>query len=534
VSPDPRRARAAGRPGRSLVRLGTVACLVATLAGCAVGPSQRPPVAVHGTDMPAPPASAAPRAPGSLPDPEPLHTSIAFTDCTGDTLAALGDPQPVAGPLAIRCGEIDVPRDPQEPAAGRSRLGIVRVGAADAPPDRPPLLVVGDSDTDPSARHAALLATQVSPGLLEHYQLIGIDRRGSGSDLLDCAPTDARIALVDGDPGPSTDAGLSATLENARSVVQDCYLSESSGIAGYSSNTTAADVEQLRGRLGVNRLSALGVGDGAAALTIWAATHPGSVGRLVLDGPPDPTAGEPERTEGRAGAAEQTFDAFATACTASPACPLGPDPRATVTALVQRLRTAPVAAADGRRLTAGVAVNALLAGLAEPKGWPQLATALADAGRGVPEGLLALLYPVLGEDGRFDSALATACNDTSRRLTPPEVGALVGRWRGVYPLFGGTLAQRLLACAPWPAGPGAAVPGPAPDAPPILVLGTAHDPRTSAEGARRAAAALATARFVRWQGSGTGSYPRTACVTAAVDQMLVDAVMPQADTLCPP
>ena len=527
----------APRPVRSrrAVRVLTALALAALVAGCAVGPSQRPPVAVRGAEMPPPPTTAAaPAEPGGLPDPEPLRAPLPVTDCTADTLAALGNPAPVAGALRISCGDIDVPTTPGQPTSGRTRLGIVAASAAGAPPDRPPLLVVGDSDSEPSARHAARLATQVPAELLERYQLIGLDRRGTGSDLLDCARNDSRLAVVDADPTTTSDASLAAALENARSIVQDCYLSGSGSIGEYSSAATASDVERFRALLGVGRLPAIGVGDGATALTIWASSHPGSVGRLVLDGPPDPTLAQPDLAESRAGAAERTFDVLAQGCVAGGGCVLGPDPRATVTAMLTRLSAQPITAPDGRRLTAGVAVNALLAGLADPPGWPRLTAALADAGRGAPAGLLDTLYPVLGPDGRFDSALATSCNDTNRRLTPAEVGQLATRWRSAYPLFGATLAQRLLVCAPWPAGPGLPAPGPVPDAPPIMVIGTAADPRAPLTGTQRAAAALAKAGLVTWQGAGTGSYPRTPCITHVVDDMLVGSRMPQADTLCPP
>lgn len=514
--------------------LALACCVTSVVAGCAVGPSQRPPVAVRGAEMPPPPpGTAAPAPPGGLPDPEPLRAALRLTDCTADSLATIGNPTPAAGALRIGCGEIDVPTDPDQPTTGRTRLGVVVAAATDAPPDRPPLLVVGDSDSDPSALHAARLATQVSAGVLGRYQLVGLDRRGSGSDLLDCSRNNSRIAVLDGDPAGNTDAGLAAALENARSIVQDCYLSGSGSISEYSSAATASDIERLRNRLGVGRLAAIGGGDGATALTIWASSHPGSVGRLVLDAPPDPTLAEPDLSESRARAAEHTFDVLAGSCVAG-GCPLGADPRATVTAMLSRLRAQPITAPDGRRLTAGVAVNAVLTGLGEPRDWPRLLAALADADRGAPAALLAFLDPVLGPQGRFDSALATACNDSNRRFTPPEVGRLSTRWQEAYPLFGGVLALRLLACAPWPAGPGNPATGPVPDAPPITVIGTADDPRAPLAGSQRAAAALATARLLTWQGAGTGGYPRTPCVSAAVDAMLVDGRMPHPDALCPP
>ena len=45
---------------------------------------------------------------------------------------------------------------------------------------------------------------------------------------------------------------------------------------------------------------------------------------------------------------------------------------------------------------------------------------------------------------------------------------------------------------------------------------------------------LATARFVSWQGAGTGAFPRTACISGLVDSMLIDGVVPDSGTLCPP
>ncbi|MYW76302.1 hypothetical protein GTW08_29875, partial [Pseudonocardia sp. SID8383] len=64
--------------------LGVLLLAVLLLAGCAVGPSQRPPVAVRGEQLPAaPPTSAAgpPADPDLLPDSDPVRTT-GFTDCT--------------------------------------------------------------------------------------------------------------------------------------------------------------------------------------------------------------------------------------------------------------------------------------------------------------------------------------------------------------------------------------------------------------------------------------------------------------------
>ena len=130
--------------------------------------------------------------------------------------------------------------------------------------------------------------------------------------------------------------------------MQDCYLVHAGALTGYRTASTAAALEQVRVALGVAHLSALGVGDGATALSLWARTHPDAAGRLVLDGPPNPALDEPDAGEARAAAAEAAFDAFATACAAGPDCPLGADPRAVVAAIIDKLRGQPITSPDGR------------------------------------------------------------------------------------------------------------------------------------------------------------------------------------------
>jgi hypothetical protein len=96
------------------------------------------------------------------------------------------------------------------------------------------------------------------------------------------------------------------------------------------------------------------------------------------------------------------------------------------------------------------------------------------------------------------------------------------------------MAQRLLACGPWPTAAAPVVPDPGDQLPPMLVIGTAHDPRGTLENAHRVASETPGALFLSWQGAGTGAYPRTPCVVAAVDTVLVAGSTPLDGTLCPP
>jgi pimeloyl-ACP methyl ester carboxylesterase len=502
-------------------------------AGCTVGPSQRPPVAVRGESMPGPPASTPPAAPAeSLPEPTEQNPTIPFYDCTTRALATV--PLPAGRTLQVACGELDVPTDYEQPGRGRTSLDVLSVAPPGAPANRPPLLVLGDTAGTASALAAVQLATRVQPEILDRFRLIGLDRRGTGNDSLSCAPRDARASIIDADLIGSGEEGLSRLLEDARSVVQECTITLDGGLGNFRTSASTADVDALRMALGVDRLSAIGVGDGAAALAGWARLYPDNVGRLVLDGPPHPTLDEPGLSESRAAAAEAAFDAFAVTCAAQPACPLGADPRESVVATLNRLHLRPLATFDGRRLTRGQATQALLAGLADPGAWPTLTTALATAAAGDPSLLLSLLEPVTGSRGRFDVMLATSCNDSRRRLSPGEVADLHRRWSATYPIFGGTMALHLLACAPWPTGGPPPPDGPAAGAPPILVIGGAADPHNPADGARQTADSLGSGRYLSWQGAGTGAYPRTACIRGVVDADLLNGAIPQPELLCPP
>ena len=66
------------------------------------------------------------------------------------------------------------------------------------------------------------------------------------------------------------------------------------------------------------------------------------------------------------------------------------------------------------------------------------------------------------------------------------------------------------------------------------MIGTAAGPRVPLEASQALAQALPSAVFVGWQGAGTGAFPRTPCITTTIDDLLVDATVPEAGLLCPP
>ena len=68
---------------------------------------------------------------------------------------------------------------------------------------------------------------------------------------------------------------------------------------------------------------------------------------------------------------------------------------------------------------------------------------------------------------------------------------------------------------------------------PILVIGTQGDPVTPLPGAVDMARDLGTGVLLTWQGSGHTAYPKTDCVTAAVNAYLIDLTVPNNGLTCP-
>ncbi|MDQ3887576.1 MAG: alpha/beta hydrolase [Actinomycetota bacterium] len=508
-----------------------LALLIALLAGCTVGPSDRPPVAVRDTGA----SAAQPMPPVSSPSITPVPpgrydpTTLPWRDCTAAFAPALG----TSAPPHIECTDVEVDADLTTPGLGGSvRLDVSRVGSGPAP-----LVVLGEAGGEIGTLRAARLAGQLPPAVLQEYTLIGLARRGTGpSDPIDCVPPHIRAGIIGADPNPVRPEQLDDLLDIARTGIQTCVQKLNQLLTVINSASTAGDLEQLRMALAAPVLNLLVLGEASRSAVSFLQRYPASVGRVVLDGAPDPTRDLIATAEAEARATEEAFAAFAADCL-SRRCPLAPNPRQALVELAAALRTAPLSS-DVQQITAGTAYQAVIEGLGDPLRWPELAGALDAARMGNGSGIAALVQPlVIGLPelpARFDPGLATRCNDSATRVPPERAEQLVEQWRGQHPLFGALFAQQLLLCSPWPVPTEPAGDGQARSTPPVLVIATNGDPRTPAEGTRRTADALSSAVLINWQGRAHGAVGTSPCVTEVVTRYLVDAQLPVQATLCPP
>ncbi len=500
------------------------------IAACSAGPSDRPAVAHRD-----PAAQPTPQPPEPTPLPplgKAAESRLNWQDCTDQTLADLGTPAPQAE-MTFSCARLLTTLDsPETPARGTSRVALLSVGSGSIP-----LVVVNDVGGEPGTAFAARLAQQLPPEALSTFKIIGMDRRGTGrSDPPNCVPPAERNAITEFDARATDRAELDGLLDSVRQSSQECLLNLDHRLPAYDTRRAASDLEELRLELRVPKLHAIGRGEAARLLTTYSERFPNSVGRMVLDGAPDPLLDARGQGETAAQGSERTFDAFAADCTGGSSCPLGPDPRKTVGELVERTRSAPIPAPSGS-VTSGEIVQAMLIGLADQTRWPELAAALEAANRGSGAPLAALVAPLTTGNSiygaRLDGKMITSCNDTTLRVPPEQSARIATDWVERFPLFGGVFAQRLVWCGLWPV-PQQALPQPKnPALPPIPVISTATDPLTPARGTDHMAEQLPSAVLLNWQGTGHGALGRSECVTAIVSRFLVGGTVPTPGTACP-
>ena len=478
---------------------------------------------------------------------EPEVTPIEWTDCD-EQIQPLIAAQPGSDrDLAFECGRTEVPISYEEPDGATLPLFMVRVVMA-GQTDRIGSLVVNPGGPGASGADAAIgLALTLPLEVLSRFDIVGFDPRGIGlSTPVECISDDMKEQLIASEPRPTTDEQLDDAFALTQEVADGCAEEYGDALGTFNTVDTARDMEQLRESLGDEQLTYLGYSYGTTLGSTYAELFPDKIRALVLDAAVDPDADKKTDAEASAQGFETGFDAFATNCVGLIAgCPIGTDPRQFVVDLLAQAGQTPIPSTeldpDGetRTATAGVVLTAIQAALYDTASWPQLAQALAAGQKGDSAGLFSLADGYTGrlDDGTYsnfiDANLAVNCADSDEKFEESEIRDLAGEWGAKYPLFGAGSAVSLYTCSVWEAD---RTPVPERDAAgsaPILVVGNSGDPATPLPGAEDMAEQLDSGVLLIWQGQGHTAYPKTDCITAAVNAYLISLTPPADGLTCP-
>src|SRR5918998_4633488 len=217
----------------------------------------------------------------------------------------------------VRCARLKVPLDHSGAVPGSVGLRVARVSFARKRDSYLMYLSGGPGGAGVVEMIDVLLEV---PRLMRDFTVLGFDQRGTGrSGLLRCRRLERDPRL------------------RSKNAGEDCARRIGPKRAFYTTPDTVADMESIRIAAGAEKLTLFGISYGTKLALAYARTYPQRVERLILDSAVDPDESDPFGLAG--------FRAMIPSLRAL--CPgacrgLGSDPAADLTALVARLRAAPL------------------------------------------------------------------------------------------------------------------------------------------------------------------------------------------------
>lgn len=520
--------------------LGGLLLLAVLAAGCTASGTP----ADDGPDLPGAAGSQADRspAPGVPPTGDPAAQPPAGLE---SFYAQAAGWEPCRG--SFECATVTVPLDYADPSGDTIDLALLRAPATDPALRQGSLLVNPGGPGVSGVDYAERADSIVGPDVRRAYDVVGFDPRGVGQSSPVACLTDDDLdeSLNEGDATPDTPAEVAEALEGLEEYAASCQEEAGDLLPHVGTDDVARDLDIIRSVLGEETLTYLGKSYGTLIGAEYARHFPTRVGRLVLDGPMDPTLTWPELVLEQTAGMGTALTRFADACVET-GCSLGAT-RQEVLAVVDDV----LAAADEapiptqtRPLTQILAFNGILAPLYYPpeQGFPALEAALDEAADGDGSALLALADLLLqrSPDGEFAGTarkggfISVTCLDFPHDGTVADVEAAMPDFRRASPQFGELRAWSLLACTDWPAESdrerGAVR---AAGAPPILVVAARYDGVTPYEWALGLSEQLASGVLLTFDSTQHLSYREgNDCVDGAVDAYLLEGTVPSEGTRC--
>lgn len=446
----------------------------------------------------------------------------------------------------LECTSVEVPLDYSAPTGRKAEIALLRRPAHE-PDERIGSLLLNPGGPGMPGRDLAALVSADSEGtpLGDHFDLVGFDPRGVGASVpsLRCL-TDEEIDVerldLDLDTSP---AGVAQTEQEARDYADKCAERVGRDVLANSGTVDVArDLDIIRAVLGDEKLNYLGFSYGTFIGTKYAEQFPDNVRALVLDGAVDPNVSDVDDTLNQLTAFQASFTAFVAECVRHDEC-WTKNPATADRDFQHLLGPLRVSARDigDRKLSYNDAITGTLASLYSSEYWPALNEALVEFAAGGGDLLLQSADDYLGREetgyaGNHDAFTAIDCVD-AERITDPEV-LLDGARRAqqaVPFLDDGTPPVAIRGvCNFWPVPP-TSTPG-VPDVeglPTTMVISTVGDPATPyADGV--ALARQLGARLLTYEGQQhTIALEGHPCVDGAVEEYLVDLVLPPDGLRCP-
>jgi pimeloyl-ACP methyl ester carboxylesterase len=438
-------------------------------------------------------------------------------------------------------GVVEVPLDYDDPSAGTTALYLVRHRATNSDARIGSMLINPGGPGVPGSEYGYYAAQLFSTSIVERFDIIGWDPRGTGSSspAIDCIDDYDRY-YASSDITPDDEAERQQIVDLAEELQSGCVQRTGDAIQYVGTNNSARDIDAIRRALGEDQITYFGFSYGSELGAVWATLFPDTVRAAVLDGAIDPTAGMVEASLQQSKGFEQSLATFLARCSADSSCEFhnGGNAEAAFDALMLELDESPAPTEAGRPpLNRQAALNGVGQAMYSDQLWPELEQALALAQGGDGRGMLALhdSYFQRDSDGTWPNMIEAfqtiSCMDEATRFTVAEEDAQVAQFNEAAPRFApGTTGSYFCTFYPESSDPRIAITGAG--AGPIVVIGVTGDSATPLEGTRKMADELDEGVLLVVDAEQHTGYGVNGCTFDVIDRYLIDLEPPAPGTEC--
>ncbi len=496
------------------------------------------------------------------PAPEPLvaEAPVGFEDYYAQTIdwgpceEADVVPSMMSAPKDMenyQCATITAPMNWDDPGSDPIDLAVGRYVGAKQGAQSPPLFYnLGGPGGGAVDSLSAVVANIFTQDVVDAYQIVALDPRGVGaSSPIWCMTDEERDednALDVDFTGMSTDEIIAAADAELAEFGAQC-LERNGEIVGYVDTDSAArDFDMVRAIVGAETLDYVGFSYGTLLGAVYADIFPDRVGRFVLDGPLDPALDVNQVVALQNEGMEASLYNWIESCLAQKKCPLGDDleeGKQTMIDFFEQVGQKPIETADpDRPLTLGLARTGVIGSLYSTELYPTLTLAVGQAldGDGSTLLFLADYFNDREVDGTYlsnssDAFIAINSLDYEPVGTVEEWEAEAARLKEATPVLGGDGMFASAGLGAWPVDSRSVrKPITATDIPPLLIIGTTHDPATPYAMALSLHESIPSSVLLTVEGWDHTAYNAAAssCVTSAVDRFLLEGTLPKEGAEC--
>jgi len=446
----------------------------------------------------------------------------------------------------FECADVQVPLDYNDFSKGTISLSVMK-----KPADGTSQGAIFTNPGGPGGSGIQYLESYsyaFSRTLQKNFDLVSWDPRGvNESSPVDCL-TDSELDVYGAsEPTPDDQAEIEAFKNLTLEFSSGCLENSAEILSHISTTETVKDLDILREVLEQSKLNYIGKSYGTLIGAYYAEMFPNRVGQFVLDGTVDPSLTTRELALGQAIGFDDALLRFAKYCfDLESSCDLGNSERVIVKNIMDflnRLDQEPLETSDPNRpLTESLGWVSVYGPLYAPSfGWDWLISGLEEAYLGDGTNLLEIADWISSRnsngtysDNSTEAYWSITCLDNGPTTELPDV--FEKDFETKSPYFGRALAWSEAGCLNWPVtGEKLSKVVTASGAPPIIVIGTTHDPATPDVWARALASQLTSGIYVNFNGDGHTAYMSgSKCINTLVDEFILNNVIPEEGTRCEP